>query len=80
MPVVQRIFEMIGGEEHSVWAVKKILESEHGFTPSGARYWSRAFLTISVHNDAHRPHDYEEVVDLVFEEVATRLDQANPTD
>ena len=74
MPVVRRIFEMIGAEEQSLWAVKKILEREGVPTPSGARYWSQAFLRICVHNDAYRPHPYEEVVDLVSEEVAARLD------
>jgi site-specific DNA recombinase len=74
MPVVQRIFEMIGAEGQSLWAVKKILERERVPTPSGARYWSQAFLRICVHNDAYRPHPYEEVVDLVSEEVAAKLD------
>ena len=74
MPVVRRIFEMIGAEGHSLWAVKKILEREGVPTPSGARYWSQAFLRICVHNDAYRPHPYEEVVDLVAEEVVAKLD------
>jgi site-specific DNA recombinase len=74
MPVVRRIFEMIGAEGQSLWAVKKILERERVPTPSGARYWSQAFLRICVHNDAYRPHLYEEVVNLVSEEVASKLD------
>jgi hypothetical protein len=74
MPVVRRIFEMIGAEGQSLWAVKKILERERVPTPSGARYWSQAFLRICVQNDAYRPHPYEEVVDLVSEEVAAKLD------
>jgi site-specific DNA recombinase len=48
MPVVRRIFEMIGAEGQSLWAVKKILEREGVPTPSGARYWSQAFLRICV--------------------------------
>jgi site-specific DNA recombinase len=74
MPVVRRIFKLIGAEGQSLWAVKKFLERERIPTPSGARYWSQAFLTICVHNDAYRPHPYEEVVDLVSEEVAAKLD------
>jgi site-specific DNA recombinase len=74
MPIVRRIFEMIGAEGQSLWAVKKILERKRVPTPSGARYWSQAFLTLCVHNDAYRPHPYEEVVDLVSEEVAAKLD------
>jgi hypothetical protein len=74
MPVVRRIFEMIGAEGQSLWAVKKILEREGVPTPSGARYWSQAFLRICVHNDAYRPHPYQEVVDLVSGEVAAKLD------
>jgi DNA invertase Pin-like site-specific DNA recombinase len=74
MPVVRRIFEMIGAEGQSLWTVKKILEREGIPTPSGARYWSQAFLRICVHNDAYRPFPYEEVVDLVSEEVAAKLD------
>ena len=41
MPVVRRIFEMIGAEGQSLWAVKKTLERERVPTPSGARYWSK---------------------------------------
>jgi site-specific DNA recombinase len=74
MPVLRSIFEMIGAEGQSLWAVKKILERERIPTPSGARYWSQAFLRICVQNDAYRPHPYEEVVDLVSEEVAAKLD------
>ncbi|HEV2094720.1 MAG TPA: recombinase family protein [Rubrobacter sp.] len=74
MPVVRRIFEMIGAEGQSLWAVKKILERERIPTPSGARYWSQAFLRICVQNDAYRPRPHEEVVDLVSEEVAAKLD------
>jgi hypothetical protein len=73
-PIVRRIFEMIGAQGHSLWVVKKILERERVPTPSGARYWSQAFLRICVHNDAYRPHSYEEVVNLVSEEVAAKLD------
>jgi site-specific DNA recombinase len=74
MPVVRRIFELIGAKGQSLWAVKKILERERVPTPSGARYWSQAFLTMCVHNDAYRPHPYKEVVDLVSEEVSAKLD------
>lgn len=74
MPVVRRIFEMIGAEGQSLWAVKKILEREDVPTPGGARYWSQAFLRICVHNDAYRSHPYEEIVDLVSKEVAAKLD------
>jgi site-specific DNA recombinase len=74
MPIVRRIFEMIGAEGQSLWAVKKVLEREGVPTPSGARFWSQAFLRICVYNDAYRPHPYEEVADLVSEEVATKLD------
>jgi site-specific DNA recombinase len=74
MPVVRRIFEMIGAEGHSLWAVKKILEREDIPTPGGGRYWSQAFLRICVHNDAYRSHSYEEVVNLVSEDVAAKLD------
>jgi site-specific DNA recombinase len=74
IPVVQRIFRMIGAEGQSLWAVKTTLEHDRIPTPSGARYWSQAFLRICVHNDAYRPHSYEDVVDLVSEGVAAKLD------
>ncbi len=74
MPVVRRIFELIGAEGQSLWAVKKILERERVPTPSGARYWSQAFLRICLHNDAYRPHPHKEVVDLVSREVAANLE------
>jgi site-specific DNA recombinase len=74
MPVVRRIFEMIGVEGQSLWAVKKTLERECVPTPKGARYWSQAFLRICVHNDAYRPHPYKEVANHVSEGVAAKLD------
>ncbi len=74
MPVVRSIFEMIGADGQSLWAVKKILERKRVPTPRGARYWSQAFLRLCVHNDAYRPHPYEEVVQLVSEEVVAKLD------
>jgi site-specific DNA recombinase len=74
MPVVRRIFEMIGAEGKGLWSVKKVLDREGVPTPSGARYWSQAFLKICVNNDAYRPHSWEEVAELVSGDVAARLD------
>jgi site-specific DNA recombinase len=79
MPVVRRIFRMIGAEGASVRQVKHTLEREGVPTPGGGRYWDRPFFRDCVRNDCYRPHTFKEIQELVTEgvmkpEVAARLD------
>jgi site-specific DNA recombinase len=82
MPIVRRIFRMIGVEGSSLNNVKRTLEREGIPTPSartwwnrdGGRYWSHKTLKDILKSAAYRPHTYSEIEALVSPEVASRLD------
>jgi len=74
MRVVRRIFRMAGVEKRSLNSIKKALEAEGVPTPKGKTYWSTKVLRAFVLKDVYKAHAYEEVVELVAKEVATRLD------
>jgi site-specific DNA recombinase len=74
MPVVKRIFSMIGEEGMSINRVKAILEREGVPTPSGGLNWSKSTIRKMVLNDCYRAHTHPEVKALVSPDVAARLD------
>ena len=74
MRVVRRIFRMAGVEKRSLNSIKKALEAEGVPTPKGKKYWSTKVLRAFVLKDVYKAHAYEEIVELVAKEVATRLD------
>ena len=74
MPVVGRIFSMIGVEGMFISSVKALLERDGVPTPSGGFYWSQKTLREIIWNDCYRAHTYPEVEALVTPEVAARLD------
>ncbi len=83
MPVVRRIFRMIGAEAATLYRIKKVLEGEGVPTPGGGKYWDTSFFRGCVLNDCYRPHAFEEIEELVAEglmkpEVAARLDPEKP--
>jgi site-specific DNA recombinase len=67
MPVVRRIFRMIGAEGASMRQVKQTLEQEGVPTPGGGEYWDRPLFQNCVLNDCYRPHTFEELQELVAE-------------
>lgn len=74
MPVVHRIFEMIGIEGRSVHAVKRYLEAEGVPTPTGRGVWSRKLIRTMITDDVYRPHTRTEVAALVSHTVTAGLD------
>ncbi|MDQ3794856.1 MAG: recombinase family protein [Actinomycetota bacterium] len=73
MPVVRRIFRMAGVDGLSVNGIKRALDAEGVPTPSGRKYWHWRAIQSFIMDDVYRPHDFEEVVDLVMPEVAATL-------
>ncbi len=79
MPVVWRIFELVGGGE-TLYGVKRTLERESVPPPSngskGGEYWGASYLRTVIKDDVYRPHTYLEIAELVAPEVADRLDDS----
>jgi len=76
MPVVRRIFHMIGVEGASLHRVKRTLDREGVPTPGGARHWNARTIRLFVLDDVYKPHTFEEVRALVTPEVAARLNRS----
>jgi len=74
MEVVRRIFHMVGVEGRSPRSVSTILEREGIPTPKGAKHWDRSFSKRCIEDDVYKPHTFEEVREVVSEEVSARLD------
>src|SRR3712207_3996467 len=74
MPLVRRIFRMVGYEAYSVNGVVSTLASEGILSPTGKRRWSRTFVRNIVFDDVYKPHSFEEMENLLAPEVAARLD------
>jgi hypothetical protein len=74
MPVVRRIFEMIGVEGRSIRAVRRAFASEGLPTPGGMRHWSQMTIRALILDDVYKPHTHEEILAPVSPEVAERLD------
>jgi site-specific DNA recombinase len=73
MPLVRRVFEMIGGEVQTSYSVVRWLEGADPHGPTG-RGWNAPYVRKMVFNDVYRPHSYEEAKSLVSPEVAPLLD------
>lgn len=74
MPVVRRIFNMLGVEKRTLYAVKGALEAGNVSTPTGRRRWSTNIIRGFVIDDVYRPHPFREIASLLTPEVAARLD------
>jgi site-specific DNA recombinase len=74
MPVVRRIFHMVGLEKSALNLVKRALKAEGAPTPTGNKYWRTRTIRNIVLDDVYRPHTYREIEALVTPEVAGRLD------
>jgi site-specific DNA recombinase len=73
MPIVGRIFHMIGEERASIHGVVDTFNQEGSPAPNGGR-WNRAFVRKAILDDVYRSHSYSEIAALVSPEVAGRLD------
>jgi site-specific DNA recombinase len=74
MQIVRRIFHMVGTEGRSFRSISTILEREGIPTPKGAKYWDRSFFRKCIEDDVYKPHTFEEVQEVVSEEVSARLE------
>jgi site-specific DNA recombinase len=73
MPLVRRIIRIAGVDGLSVNGIKRALDAEGVPKPSGRKYWHWRAMPSFVMDDVYRPHDFEEVVDLVMPEVVATL-------
>jgi site-specific DNA recombinase len=73
MPLVRRVFRMVGAEGCSINGMVKALAAEGIPTPTGKRRWSRTMIRNMIQNDAYKPHTYSEMAGLLSPEVAARL-------
>jgi site-specific DNA recombinase len=76
MPVVRRIFYLVGFEDYSINAVKLTFDREGVPTPNGAAYWSHKAIRDCVLDDVYKPHTFDEISELVTPEVASRLNES----
>ena len=76
MPVVRRIYYLIGVEGCSINAVKLAFDREGVSTPNGGAYWSHKAIRDCILDDSYKPHAFEEISELVTPEVAARLDKS----
>jgi site-specific DNA recombinase len=74
MPLVRRIFRMVGIEACSINRVVNTLAAERIHTPTGKRKWSRTLIRNIIKDDVYKPHTFEEIADLLAPKVAARLD------
>ena len=74
MPLVRRIFRMVGGEGRSLTAVKTAFEREGIPTPRGARWWMISTIKRIIMNDVYLARPHGEVAALVTPGVAAGLD------
>ncbi|MDP8938736.1 MAG: recombinase family protein [Actinomycetota bacterium] len=74
MPVVRRIFRMIGEEACSINGVVQALAAEGVLTLTGKRRWSRTMIRNIIKDDVYKPHTHSEMVGLLSPEVAAGLD------
>ncbi len=77
LAVVRRVFEMVGVEGLAIRTVKRVFEQEGVPTPNGGQWWSAKTLRDIILDDCYKPHTFEEVRELVGQNVAATL---NPED
>jgi site-specific DNA recombinase len=74
MPIVRRIFQLVGVEGKHMHYAKKLFDGEGIRPPKGGQYWSKQFIRSCILDDVYRPHTYSEAKRLISPEVAARLD------
>lgn len=74
LPVVRRMFYVVGVEGLPMHRVKKLFDSEGISPPKRGRYWSKQFIRSRIMDDAYKPHTFDEVKKLVSSEVAAKLE------
>ena len=72
MPVVRRIFQMVGGDGESLYGVVHCLDRLGVSGPCGG-HWNKTQVRRIILGDVYKPHTFEEIRELVTPEVAARL-------
>jgi hypothetical protein len=73
MPIVRRIFYLVGVEGLHMHRVKELFDGEGINPPKGGRYWSKHFIRSRIMDDVYKPHTFDEVKKLVSSDVAAKL-------
>jgi site-specific DNA recombinase len=73
MGIVRLIFEMVGTQGATLYAVQHELKRLGIPSPNGNPRWSWPTLRAIVLDDFYRSHTYSEIAELVSPEVAGRL-------
>ncbi len=73
MPLVERIFRMVGHEGFAIHGVVAALNREGTPAPGGGR-WNGAFVRKVILDDVYKPHSLAEIAPLVSPGVAAGLD------
>jgi site-specific DNA recombinase len=76
MPVVRRIFRMVGKEGYSIDATKKTFDAERIPAPGVSAFWEPVTIRRILTNDIYKPHTVEKLRGLVS---STVLDSLDPT-
>lgn len=74
MPLVRRVFRMVGVEGMTLNAVASRFEADGIPSPRGKRFWNRSGLRKMILSDVYLAHTHEEVAWIVSPEVAAALD------
>jgi site-specific DNA recombinase len=65
MPVVRRIFRMVGSEHQTLYAVKRAFERGGIPTPGAARFWHAKCIRNYISEDVYKPHTRDEIMAMV---------------
>jgi site-specific DNA recombinase len=66
MPIVRRMFHLVGVEGLHMHRVKKLFEAEGKSPPKGGSYWSKQFIRSRIMDDVYKPHTFQEIKELRF--------------
>jgi site-specific DNA recombinase len=66
MPIVRRMFYLVGVEGLPMHRVKKLFDSEGINPPKGGRYWSKQFIRSRIMDDVYKPHTLDDGATLHF--------------
>jgi len=65
MPVVRRIFRMMGPEHYTLYKAVRTLRRVGVPTPNGGTYWHSKVIRGCILDDVYKPHTYAEIMALV---------------
>jgi site-specific DNA recombinase len=72
MPIVRRIFAMMANGGTLNGTVQTL--NREGIKPPSARTWNQTFIKDKINDDVYKPHTYDEIREIVSNDVAALLD------